>query len=133
MLNRMRDESRIPCEGRRLSWCKETFRRLCKGKQSTIEHKIGLAYDVKGRWEFYISEESSNQWRPDYLILLERPPNREATGYLEAALISWISVHEYYKVNSVNVVRCDLGGEGPRHESRSGLPHYIYIAIRLTG
>ena len=87
---------RTHCEGKRLEWRIDKIRKLCRGGQRAIEHKAGICYDAGKRWEFYTSaDDGGNTWVPRLMVLLERPYNREAAGYLEAALISWIKSSAY--------------------------------------
>ena len=121
---------RTPCEGRRLRMCIESFEHVCRGQKHRVEHKVGLAFDARVRWEHYIKD--GEVWKPDFMVLLQRPPSREGAGYMEAGLIQHIWADEYYKSNSINVKRGDLGGEGPRRADRAHHPHYVYVCIRLV-
>jgi hypothetical protein len=121
---------RTPCEGRRLRMCIESFEHVCRGQKHRVEHKVGLAFDARVRWEHYIKD--GEVWKPDFMVLLQRPPSREGAGYMEAGLIQHIWADGYYKSNSINVKRGDLGGEGPRRADRAHHPHYVSVCIRLV-
>ena len=71
-----------------------------------------------------------SKWKPNLLFLVERPGNREAAGFLEAALINYVA-HAAISGKCVNIARRDKGGEGPRNENRAMSPYYIYLAFRL--
>ena len=75
---------RTASEGRRLSWRLEKLFRLIS---RDTEHKIGLAYDAKVRWEYYAKADDAD-WKPDVMVLLERASSREAACFLAAALVS---------------------------------------------
>jgi len=124
-------DGRIPAEGRKLKWCLETLDKLhnMHGRRP-FEHKIGLCYDAKVRWEFYTDEVEST-WRPDLLLLVERPCNRAAAGFLEAGIIAVVCSTPEWRETSINYRRNDHGGTGPRDPKRALLPHYVYIAVRL--
>ena len=120
---------RNPCEGMRLRWCIDTINTVVAGRHGKIEHKVGLAYDVKLRFEMYQEDGEDGKWTPNYLVLIERPTNREAAGYLESALIMHIACDPDLQDDSMNARRKDLGGEGPRQTKAK--PHYIYFAVRV--
>ena len=119
---------RTAYEGKRLSWCLQKLFRLI---DRDIEHKIGLAYDAKVRWEYYTKADDAD-WKPDVMVLLERASSREAASFLEAALISAVQHCGQYHMqqNSMNLYRRDLGGTGPRYEEERFMPHYIYVCIQ---
>ena len=120
---------RVPCEGTRLDWCISVFREVARTGSRRVEHNVGLCVDAKVRWGFYRDESAENTWRPDFMVLIERPSTRQAAGFLEAALIQFVKGDRRHIENSINVSRRDKGGEGPRR--KPDLPHYIYVCIRL--
>ena len=122
--------SRRPCEGNRLRYCIDAIIELLRGQRDSLEYKIGICHDAMLRWERYEQPSRSGTWVPDWLVLIERPGSRESAGYLEAALINYFVNHKYYKTNSINKEHGDLGGEGPRHDNRACLPHYVYLAVK---
>ena len=126
---------RTVCEGRRLKICTGSLTWLLRGGGGQVghdvEHKIGLCYDAKFRWEMYMNDRQDGKRCPDFLILLERPSNREAASYLEAALILWVKSHARYTNTSVNCRHGDVGGEGKRSDDTAQLPHYVYCALRV--
>ena len=119
---------RTASEGRRLLWCLHKLFRLIS---RDTEHKIGLAYDAKVRWEYYAKADDAD-WKPDVMVLLERASSREAAGFLEAALISAVQNCGQYHMqqNSMNLCRRDIGGTGPRYQENRFMPHYIYVCIQ---
>ena len=123
-------DGRPPAEGRRLKWCLETLGKLHNRGRRPVEHKIGLCYDAKVRWEYY-TDEADSTWRPDWLLLVDRPCNRASAGFLEAGIIAVVFRTPEWRENSINYRRNDHGGTGPRDPRRANLPHYIYIAVRL--
>ena len=94
-----------------------------------LEHKVGICYDAKVRFEYYREDQPDNAWRPHFMVLVDRPSNREAAGFLESALMMYTTTSKYYSSNSVNRRRNDVGGAGPRQPKRAHLPHYVYIAL----
>jgi hypothetical protein len=131
IINQMKrfPDGRVPCEGTRLEWSIAIFRCIIRTGSRRMDHKIGLCYDAKVRWEFYSDESTENTWRPDFMVLVERPSTRQAAGFLEAGLIHIVTNDQRHSANSINMRRRDKGGEGPRR--KPGLPHYIYICIRF--
>ena len=126
---------RTVCEGKILIRSTGALAWLLRGVGGQVghdvEHKIGLCYDAKFRWEMYMDDRQDDKWCPDFLILLERPSNREAASYLEAALILWVKSHARYTNTSVNCRHGDVGGEGKRSDDTAQLPHYVYCALRV--
>ena len=126
---------RTVCEGKILIRSTGALAWLLRGDGGQVghdvEHKIGLCYDAKFRWEMYMDDRQDDKWCPDFLILLERPSNREAASYLEAALILWVKSHARYTNTSVNCRHGDVGGEGKRSDDTAQLPHYVYCALRV--
>lgn len=123
-------DGRTPTEGRRLTWCLDVLGRLHHRGRRPVEHKVGLCYDAKVRWEWYTDVDDST-WRPDMMLLVDRPCNRAAAGFLEAGLIAVVFNTPAWRETSINHRRNDYGGSGPRNPQRANLPHYVYIAIRL--
>ena len=126
---------RTVCEGKKLSRSTGSLMWLLRGDGGQVghdvEHKIGLCYDAKLRWEMYMDDRQDDKWCPEFLILLERPSNREAASYLEAALILWVKNNARYINTSVNCRHGDVGGEGQRSVDTAQLPHYVYVALRV--
>ena len=111
--------NRQPTEGKRLQWCIETFQMLLRGKHDKLEHKVGICYDAKVRFEYYREDQPDNAWRPHFMVLVDRPSNREAAGFLESALMMYTTTSKYFSSNSVNRRRNDVGGAGPRQPNKS--------------
>ena len=86
--------NRVVCEGRRVRWSTDTLEWFLCGKRLQYEHKIGIAYDAKVRFDHYRDEAPDNQWRPHFMVLLARPSSREAAGYFEALLIAHVTSHD---------------------------------------
>ena len=127
MMNHPTD-NRVVCEGRRVRWAIDALVSLLSGKRRQYEHKIGIAYDARIRFEHYRDEE----WMPHFMVLLARPSNREAAGYFEAFLIAHVISHEDFSLNSINLRHGDIGGEGRRREETANLPHYVYVCIKVV-
>ena len=122
-----RTDGRRTSEGRKLEHCINCLHRLCSDERPH-EFKIGMASDVLLRYHYYRRPES--KWKPNLLFLVERPGNREAASFLEAALINYVA-HAEISGKCVNIARRDKGGEGPQKESLAMSPYYIYLAFRL--
>ena len=89
-------------------------------------YKVGIAQDLAARWEMY--QESESSWKPSHLFILSDEANREAAGYVEAALIRENKYRGRLKsrdVNDINFIRQDPGGTGPRKEG----PYFVYLAV----
>jgi hypothetical protein len=86
--------------------------------------KIGLCYSVSHRWLMYM-ETPDGVWKPTVMFLVATLDSRSAAGMLEASLIVYIE--ERYAEASINRVRGDLGGEGPRRFERLHSPHNVYV------
>ena len=99
IVNMMLSGDRAHCEGKRFELCIHEIRELCRGGHGTIEHKVGICYDAGKRWEFYAADDGSSMWVPRLMVLLERPSNRSAAGFLEAALTSWMRSSSSYSTN----------------------------------
>ena len=137
IINAMRviKDDRTACEGTRLDWCIQQVRQFLRTKvdgNTRLEHKIGMCFCAKTRWEYYCDDDDENKWRPDIMVLIDRTSNRESVGFLEAGMIRFIKDDDDFAINSLNVTRRDRGGEGPRVRVRAHLPHYVYICIRLV-
>ena len=134
-MRRIVSGNRTACEGRRLRWCIDSIQYLLRGRRgqigANVEHKVGLCYDAMYRWEMYMEDRQDGKQCPDFLVLIERPSNREAASYLEAALIMWAKCHARHRKTSVNCRHGDVGGEGKRSVDTAQLPHYVYAALRL--
>ncbi len=90
--------------------------------------KIGLCDSVSNRWFMYM-EAPIGEWQPTVMFLVATlVDGRSAVGMLEASLI--LHIEEKYGEASINRVRGDLGGEGPRRSESRHSPHSVYVVAR---
>ena len=117
-------DGRRACEGRMLGYCMSQVAKIMKVECFI---KIGLCHSVSNRWLMYM-EAPIGEWQPTVMFLVATLDGRSGAGMLEASLI--LHIEEKYGEASINRVRGDLGGEGPRRSERRHSPHSVYVVAR---